>query len=103
VLLLAVAVLGFGQTAVTPRDVGVLLFDNNTGATAHRLSIIFDKGPVTLATSDIIVFGGGVATLVACSNNFAWIDVIVAPGGTLQIALTGLPAGAKVVTAYWFK
>ena len=43
---LAVGVLGFAQTAVTPRAAeGVLLFDNETGAEVMRIGILFD-GPI---------------------------------------------------------
>ena len=103
-LLLALGVVGLAQTAVTPRAVGggVLLFDNSTGATVVKLGIIFDKA-VTLTKSDVIAIGGDAATLVAISNNFAFIDVVVVPGGTLQITLSGDEADAAVTGAFWFE
>lgn len=103
VLSLAVTVLGLAQAAVTPRAVGVLLFDNESGGAVHKLAIIFSTGPVSIAVSDVIAWGGGPATLVACSNNYVFVDIVVGPGGTVQIALTGVPAGATVAAAYWFE
>jgi hypothetical protein len=102
VVVLALGVAGFAQTAVTPRSVSVLLFDNDTGTTVTKLGIIFDKA-VTLTTSDIIAFGGEEATLVAASNNYVFIDVVVVPGGTLQITLSGDGADAVVTNAFWFE
>ena len=101
-VILALGVVGFSQTAVTPRSVGVLLFDNDTGTTITKLGIIFDKA-VTLTTSDIVAFGGEVATLVAISTNFAFIDIVVVPGGTVQITLSGESADAQVASAFWFE
>ena len=101
-LVLALGVVGISQTAVTPRSVGVLLFDNNTGNTVVKLGIVFDKA-VSLSTSDVIAWGGQEATLVAVSNNFAFIDVVVVPGGTLQITLSGDGADAVVTSAFWFE
>jgi len=101
-VILALGAVGFAQTAVTPRSVGVLLFDNDTGTTITKLGIIFDKA-VTLTTSDIIAFGGEAATLVAISTNFAFIDIVVVPGGTVQITLFGESADAQVASAFWFE
>jgi len=101
-LVLVLGVVGLAQTAVTPRSVSVLLFDNETGATITKLAIIFDKA-ITLSTSDVIAFGGEMATLVAVSNNFAFIDVIVVPGGTVQVTLSGDGADAVVTNAFWFE
>ena len=101
-LVLALGVVGLSQTRVTPRVVGVLLFDNNTGNTVVKLGIVFDKA-VSLAVSDIIAWGGQEATLVAVSNNFAYMDVVVVPGGTLQITLSGEAATGVVLDAFWFE
>lgn len=101
-LVLVLGVVGLAQTAVTPRSVSVLLFDNETGTTVTKLAIIFDKA-ITLSTSDVIAFGGEMATLVAVSNNFAFIDVIVVPGGTVQVTLSGDGADAVVTNAFWFE
>ena len=95
---LAIGVVGFSQTAVTPRAAeGVLLFDNETGAEATRLGILFD-GPITLCTDDVIVFGGGAVTRLDVGCRTAWIDGVVAPGGTLQVNFGG---GAEVRDACW--
>ena len=101
-VVLALAVVGLGQTAVTPRSVGVLLFDNNSGTTISKLGVVFDK-TVTFGTSDILAIGGEAATLVAVSNNYVFIDVVVVPGGTLQITLSGEGADATVTNAFWFE
>lgn len=101
-LVLALGVVGISQTAVTPRSVSVLLFDNNTGNTVAKLGVVFDKA-VSFATSDVIAWGGEEATLVAISNNFAFIDVVVVPGGTLQITLSGEGMDAIVTGAFWFE
>ncbi len=101
-LVLALGVVGISQTPVTPRSVGVLLFDNNTGNTVMKLGIVFDKA-VSLTASDVIAWGGEEATLVAVSNNFAFIDVVVVAGGTLQITLSGDGADAVVTSAFWFE
>jgi len=100
-VVLGVGILGLAQTAVTPRPVaGVLLFDNTTGATAQKIGIIF-SGPVSLKARDIVVFGGGAATLIPFTDDFVYIVATVVPGGTLQISSSGIPAGTKVLTAYW--
>jgi len=101
-VVLVLGVVGLGQTAVTPRSVGVLLFDNSTGTTVSKLGVVFDKA-VTLGTSDILAIGGEAATLVAVSNNYVFIDVVVVPGGTLQITLSGEGADATVTGAFWFE
>jgi len=103
-LLLVLGVVGLAQTTVIPRAVGggVFLFDNSTGATITKLGVIFDK-TVTLVKSDVIALGGGAATLVSVSNNFAFIDVLVVPGGTLQITLSGEGIDAIVTGAFWFE
>jgi hypothetical protein len=102
VLVLTLAVIGSAQVSVVPRTVGVLLFDNDTGSTVTQLGIIFDK-TVEFTEADVIAFGGQKATLVAVSNNYAFIDVVVVPGGTLQIMLTGDSADAQVTSAFWFE
>ena len=103
-LLLVLGAVGLAQTAVTPRAAGesVFLFDNATGATITKLGIVFDK-TVTFTKSDVIAIGGDAATLVAISNNFAFIDVVVVPGGTLQVTLSGDRADAVVTSAFWFE
>jgi len=94
--------MGLAQTAVTPRSVGILLFYNETGATITKLAIIFDK-PVIIALSDIVAVGGEAATLASISNNYAFIDVVVVPGGTVQVTLRGDSADVKVTSGFWFK
>ena len=103
-LLLMLGVVGLAQTTATPRVLGggVFLFDNSTGATITKLGIIFDK-TLTLAKSNVIAFGGGATTLVSVSHNYAFIDVVLVPGGTLQITLSGDGADAVVTSAFWFE
>jgi len=103
-LMLVLGVVGLAQTVVTPRAVGggVFLFDNSTGATITKLGIIFDK-TVTFTKSDVIALGGDAATLVSVSHNYAFIDVVVVPGGTLQVTLSGEGADAVVTSAFWFE
>jgi len=101
-IVLVLGTVGFSQISVTPRSVGVLLFDNNTGTTVSKLGVVFDKA-VTLGTSDILAIGGEAATLVAVSNNYVFIDVVVVPSGTLQITLSGEGADATVTSAFWFE
>ena len=98
VIVFLVSVIGASQLPVTPRTVGVLLFDNETGVAVTKLVIIFDQ-PITLDASQIIAFGGGKVTSLNQSGQFALVKVSVVAGGTLQIAL---PEGAKVKNAYWF-
>jgi hypothetical protein len=100
VLLAGIAVAA--AETVTPRVYGVYLFDNATGAQATKLAIIFDA-EVSFDTSNIIVFGGGVPTMVAVSTTFAFIDVVVDAGGTLQLVLPPEYAGASVSQAFWFE
>jgi len=96
--MLLASTLGLAQTAVAPRAAdGVLLFDNETGAEVSRLGILFD-GAVTLCTEDVIVFGGGAVTRLDVGIRTAWIDAVVAPGGTLQVRFGG---GAAVRDACW--
>ena len=96
--LLAAGVVGFGQTAVTPRTAeGVLLFDNATGAEVTRLGILFD-GAITLCAEDIAAFGGEAVTRLDVGIRTAWIDVVVVPGGTLQV---NVPKGIRVRDACW--
>jgi len=95
---LVIGVVGLAQTAVIPRAAdGVLLFDNETGAEALRLGILFD-GPVTVCKEDIIAFGGEAATRLDMGDRTAWIDAKVLPGGTLQVTYSG---DAQVHSAYW--
>ncbi|MCD6495017.1 hypothetical protein J7K60_03075 [Candidatus Bipolaricaulota bacterium] len=101
-LVLALGIAGLAQVPVVPRSVNVLLFDNGTGVTITKLGIIFDK-TVALTTSDVIAFGGEAATLVAASNNFVFIDVVVVPGGTVQITLPDECADAQVSSSFWFE
>jgi hypothetical protein len=104
VLVLAIGILVFGQSLVTTRvlDGGVLLFDNDTGAQVSKIGIVFDK-EVKLSTSDFIAIGGDEATLVAASNNFVFVDVVVVSGGTLQIVMPAEYADAQVTNAFWFE
>lgn len=97
--LVAVGLMAGAQSLVTPRNVGVLLFDNETGGAVSKLAITFDR-EVELDASDVIVFGGEAATLVAASNYFVWIQVVVDAGGTLQLAIPD--PETVVVDAFWF-
>ncbi|MFC2077879.1 ester cyclase [Candidatus Bipolaricaulota bacterium] len=95
---LAIGVVGFGQAAVIPRSVdGTLLFDNETGAESIRLGILFD-GPVTVCSNDVVAVGGEAVTRLDFGPRMAWIDVVVVPGGTLQVSFSG---DAQVHSAYW--
>ena len=97
-MVLTVGVLGIAQTAVTPRTAEVaLLFDNETGADVIRIGILFD-GPVALSKGDIVAFGGGAVTRLDAGVRTVWIDVVVAPGGTLLINLAD---NVQVSSAYW--
>jgi len=97
-MVLTVGVLGVAQTAVTPRTAeGALLFDNETGADAIRIGILFDS-PVTISKGNIVAFGGGAVTRVDAGVRTVWIDVVIVPGGTLLINLAG---DAQVSSAYW--
>lgn len=99
---LVIGILGFSQSAVTPRAVGMLLFYNDSGATAKKLSIVFDKS-VVLTKSDFVVTGGDPVTLIAQYQTFVFIDVMVVPGGTVEITLRGDSADAKATSAYWYE
>lgn len=94
-------IVGLAQTAVVPREYGVFLFDNESGAAAAKIGIQFDKD-VEIAKSDIIAFGGGAVTLISVYKTYVWIEVEVVSGGTLQVTLRGDSAGAAVGNAYWF-
>jgi hypothetical protein len=100
-LVLLASVIAFAGEVVEPRVYNVLLFDNATGADAARLAIIFDTA-VEFDASNIIVFGGGEPTMVAVTDTYAYIDVVVVKGGTLQLVLPPEFAGASVAIAFWF-
>jgi hypothetical protein len=100
-LVLLASVVAAAAETVTPRVYNVLLFDNATGADAAKLAIIFDQ-PVMFDASNIIVFGGGEPTVIAITDTYAFIDVTVAKGGTLQLVLPPEYAGATVASAFWF-
>ncbi len=106
VCLLVIAVLftvaAFAQTSVTPRDVGVLLFDNESGTQVTKIGIVFSEA-VKFETSDLIAIGGCESTLVSLSNNYALIDVVVEAGGTLQLTLPSDYTDVEVTNAYWFE
>jgi hypothetical protein len=99
---LVIGILGLSQSAVTPRAVGILTFHNDTGETARKLSIVFDKS-VALTKFDFVVTGGEPVTLVAMYQTFVFIDVVVVPGGSVQLTLRGDSADAKVNSAYWYE
>ena len=104
-LMVLVGLVGLAQTTVTPRSVGVLLFDNETGADVSGLMIIFDK-PVTLEASNAIAFGGrevaDVTVVTRGSKTYeVRIQVEVVAGGTLQIMLPNDCADAQVIAAFW--
>jgi len=90
------------QTAVTPRDYSVLLFDNATGATTAKLALSFDA-EVVLSADDIVVIGGEAVGSVASSTTFVFISVVVYPGGTLQLVLPPEYAGVTLTKAFWFE
>jgi len=102
-LVLLAGVVGLATTTpVVPRAFeDTLLFDNETGSDVIKLAIIFDK-IVAFDASDIVVFGGGVPTLINDATQFAFIDVTVAPGGTFQLVLPEGYEDAVVVGAHWF-
>ncbi len=101
-LALLVGVIATAAETVTPRVYGVFLFDNATGVQATKLAIIFDQ-EVAFGVGNILVIGGGLPTMVAVSTSFAFIDVIVDAGGTLQLVLPPEYAGAAVAQAFWFE
>lgn len=100
-LALLTGIVAVAAETVAPRVYNVLLFDNATGAQAVKLAIIFDQ-EVEFDASNIVVIGGGVPTMVAVSTNFAFIDVVVHAGGTLQLVLPPEYADAVVTQAFWF-
>ena len=89
------------EAALTPRVAAedVLLFDNETGVETAKFSIVF-TGADALETSDLVSFGGGEAVLIAASDKFAYFEITVAAGGTLQVTLPEGVTSADV-TAYW--
>lgn len=78
-----------------------LMFNNETGAAASKLAIIFDQ-EVVFDASDITVFGGGWPRMIAASTTFVFIDVEVVAGGTLPLILPEAYGDATVMTAFWF-
>ena len=100
-LVLLAGIVASAAETVTPRVYNVLLFDNATGADAMKLAIIFDQA-VMFDASNIVVFGGGVPHMIAITESFAFIDVDVVAGGTLQLVLPPDYAGASVTQAFWF-
>jgi len=100
-LVLLAGVVAFAAETVAPRVYGVFLFDNATGAQATKLAIIFDQA-VMFDASNIIVFGGGVPSVVAVTDTYAFIDVVVDAGGTLQLVLPPEYSSAAVSIAFWF-
>lgn len=101
-LMLLAGVVATAAEAVTPRVYNVLLFDNASGADATKLAIIFDQA-VMFDASNIIVFGGGVPSVIAITDTYAFISVLVSKGGTLQLVLPPEYAGAAVASAFWFE
>ena len=100
-LVLLASVVAFAGEVVVPRVYNVLLFDNATGGQVAKLAIIFDQ-TVEFDASDIIVFGGGEVTAIAIVETYAYITVVVAKGGTLQLVLAPEYADAAVAQAFWF-
>ena len=100
-LVLLASVVAIAAETVAPRVYGVLLFDNATGAQTTKLAIIFDQ-VVVFDVSNIIVIGGGMATVVAVTDTYAFIDVVVDAGGTLQLVLPPEYSDATVAIAFWF-
>ena len=100
-LVLLASVVAFAAETVTPRVYGVYLFDNATGTQTTKLAIIFDKA-VMFDASNILVIGGGMPTVVAVTETYAFIDVVVDAGGTLQLVLPPEYSDAAVAIAYWF-
>ena len=104
-LLLFASTIAVAQTDVVPEEIEgyykFLFFNNETGADAAKLSIIFDQA-IEFDASDIVVFGGGWPEMVAISTSFVFIDVEVVKGGTLQLILPEAYEDASVVGAFWF-
>lgn len=105
-IMLLTGVMVAAAEAVVPIEIEsldqFLLFDNETGLAASKLSIIFDQS-VVLVPSDIIVFGGDAVKGIAITETFMFIEVDVVAGGTLQIILPEEYASAKVLSAFWFE
>ncbi len=105
-LVLLASIVVAAQVAVTPIEIEgyrtFYFFNNETGKTATKISIMFDQ-EVVFDAADILAFGGGVPTMVAISTSFAFIDVEVVPGGTLQLVLPAEYIDAKVTGAFWFE
>ena len=109
VLLGLVLIMGIAATAAevaVPLELqgfySFAFFNNDTGMEVTKIAISFDQ-EVAFDASDITVFGGGWPSMVAVSTNFAFIDVVVVPGGTLQLILPAEFSDASVVTAFWFE
>jgi len=101
-LMMLALVIVEASTPVIPRSYeNVLLFDNNTGNEAFKLGIIFEQ-VVPFTLDDIVVFGGEDVSFIVNSTAFAFVDAIVANGGTLQLALSPEYANAVVLGAFWF-
>lgn len=103
-LVLLVGMVASSSTSVylTPRvfqttDGVVYLFDNDTGASQTKLVLIL-SGPVSLAPSDVTVFGGGEATLITSlyGGTAVYIIVEVLAGGTIQVELSGDNVGRRI-------
>jgi len=105
-LLLFASTIAVAQTAVVPEVIEgyrtFLFFNNETGADAYKLAVNFDQA-VMFDEFNIITFGGGWPSMIAITEGFAFIDVYVVAGGTLQLILPEAYTDARVVTAYWFE
>ena len=89
------------RTFATPNG-PVYLIDNLTGKTQTMIVFSF-SGAVSLAASDIIVFGGGMVSAVHPWGGGLLVGVVVnaVPGATIQVSLTGKNAKLALSRA-WF-
>lgn len=105
-LMLFMGITSVAQEVAVPIEIEgfytFLFFNNETGGEVSKLALIFDQ-EVLFDASDIIVFGGGWPSTVAVSTTFAFIDVEVVAGGTLQLILPEAYEDAKVMSAFWFE
>jgi hypothetical protein len=107
VLLLVIGLVGWATTTVAPREgtPGVVLFDNETGADAAGLLVIFNA---ELALSDVNIFPiGGVGTAsvwfvtVPDGPTYTYVYIVgeILAGATVQIPI---PVDyTQIGLAYW--
>jgi hypothetical protein len=108
-VLVAVGVVALAQTSlnaplrtvITPSG-PVYLVDNMTGVSQSMVVFSF-SGAVTLASEDIIVFGGGQVGAIYSWGGGLLVCVIVdvVPQGTVQLSLVGANA-KRTLNRVWF-